>query len=117
MARGDVLLVNLPPSDRREQSGRRPAVAVQTDIAGQPMLMVAPVTSNLAALRFAFSIRIEPSPENGLTTPSAAMVFQMRAIDKARIVRKLGSLSEADMARVDAEIWRMLKGADPGEGQ
>ena len=42
MARGDVLLVTLPPSDRREQSGRRPAVAVQTDQAGEPMLMVAP---------------------------------------------------------------------------
>ena len=52
MARGDVLLVSLPPSDRREQSGRRPAVAVQTDDAGEPMLMIAPVTSNLAALRF-----------------------------------------------------------------
>jgi len=39
MAGGDVLLVSLPPSDRREQSGRRPAVAVQTDQAGEPMLM------------------------------------------------------------------------------
>lgn len=44
MARGDVLLVSLPVSDGREQSGRRPAVAVQTDIAGEPMLMIAPIT-------------------------------------------------------------------------
>ncbi len=109
MARGDVLLVSLPSSDRREQSGRRPAVAVQTDQAGEPMLMVAPVTSNLAALRFTFSVRIEPSPENGLTAPSVVMVFQMRAIDKVRIVRKIGQISEADMSRIDAEIWRMLK--------
>jgi len=108
MARGDVLLVSLPPSDRREQSGRRPAVAVQTDQAGEPMLMVAPVTSSLAALRFAFSVRVEPSNENGLTTPSVVMVFQMRAIDKARIDRKIGRVSNEDMARIDAEIWRML---------
>ena len=79
MARGDVLLVTLPPSDRREQSGRRPAIAVQTDLAGEPMLLVAPVTSNLAALRFAFSVRVEPSSDNGLTTPSVVMVFQMRS--------------------------------------
>jgi len=109
MARGDVLLVSLPSSDRREQSGRRPAVAVQTDQAGEPMLMVAPVTSNLAALRFAFSVRIEPSAENGLTTPSVVMVFQMRAIDRARIVRRIGRISPADIARIDTEIWRMLK--------
>ena len=117
MARGDVLLVSLPPSDRREQSGRRPAVAVQIDLAGQPMLMVAPVTSNLAALRFAFSVHVEPSQDNGLTTPSVVMVFQMRAIDKGRIVCKLGRLSEADMTRVDSAIWQMLKGADGGESQ
>ena len=109
MARGDVLLVSLPPSDRREQSGRRPAVAVQTDQAGEPMLMVAPVTSSLAALRFAFSVRVEPSNENGVTTPSVVMVFQIRAIDKARIVRRIGLMSKEDMARIDAEIARMLQ--------
>src|SRR2546428_4466274 len=109
MARGDVLLVSLPPSDHHEQSGRRPAVAVQTDRAEEPMLMVAPVTSNLAALRFAFSVRVEPSHENGLTVPSVVMVFQMRAIDKARISRRIGQLSDPDMASIDAEVWRMLK--------
>ena len=113
MARGDVLLVTLPPSDRREQSGRRPAVAVQTDQAGEPMLIVAPVTSNLAALRFSFTVRVEPSPENGLTLPSIIMVFQMRAIDKARIIRRIGRVSNEDMERIDAEIWRILKPPDP----
>ena len=113
MARGDVLLVSLPPSDRREQSGRRPAVAVQTDQAGEPMLIVAPVTSNLAALRFSFTVRVEPSPENRLTLPSIIMVFQMRAIDKARIIRRIGRVSNEDMERIDAEIWRILKPPDP----
>jgi mRNA interferase MazF len=109
MARGDLLLVSLPSSDRHEQSGRRPAVAVQTDQAGEPMLMVAPVTSNLAALRFAFTVRVESSSENGLTVPSVVMVFQMRAIDKVRIIRKIGRLSRSDMTRIDSEIWQMLK--------
>ncbi len=78
MAHGDVLLVSLPASDGREQNGRRPAVAVQTDVAGEPMLMVAPITSNLKALRFKFSVKVEPSTENGLDLPSVVMVFQMR---------------------------------------
>ena len=73
------------------------------------MLMIAPVTSNLAAVRFGFTVQVEPSTENGLTSSSVVMVFQMRAIDKARIVRKIGRVSEADMARIDAEIWQMLK--------
>lgn len=109
MARGDVLLVSLPATEGREQSGRRPAVAVQTDVAGEPMLMVAPVTSNLRASRFSFTVVIKPSAENGLEESSVIMVFQMRAIDKARVVRKLGGLSAAEMSLVDAEIWKMLR--------
>ena len=112
MARGDVVVIDLPVSELREQSGRRPAVAVQTDLAGEPMLVVAPITSNQAALRFAFTVRVEPSPENGLTLPSVVMVFQLRAVDKQRLVRKIGQMSRADMARIDAEIWRMLRPSD-----
>ena len=112
MARGDILLVSLPATGGREQSGRRPAVAVQTDIAGEPLLMVAPITSNLTALRFTFSVRVEPSAENGLTVPSVIMIFQMRAIDKTRIIRKIGRMTSDDMQRIDAEIWRMLKPAN-----
>jgi mRNA-degrading endonuclease toxin of MazEF toxin-antitoxin module len=109
MARGDVFLVDLSPTSGREQSGRRPAIAVQTDVAGDPLVVVTPVTSTLGVLRFPFTLRVEPSRENGLTQPSVIMVFQMRALDKDCIVRKLGRLSPTDMARVDAEIWRMLK--------
>lgn len=115
MARGDVVIIELPVSELREQSGRQPAVAVQTDLAGEPMLMVVPITSNLAALRFAFTVRVEPTRENGLITSSVVMVFQMRAVDKQRIIRKIGQMSKADMARIDAEIWRMLK--PPEENQ
>lgn len=54
-------------------------------------------------------MRIEPSPLNGLTLPSVAMVFQMRAIDRKRIIRKIGELEPEYLAQVDAEIWRMLQ--------
>ena len=112
MARGDVFVIELPESELREQTGRRPAVAVQMDVPDGPMLVVAPITSNLAALRFAFAVRVEPSPENGLTVSSVVMVYQIRAVDKRRIIRKIGQMGAADMTRIDAEIWRMLKPAN-----
>lgn len=37
------------------------------------------------------------------------MVFQMRAIDRKRIIRKIGELEPEYLAQVDAEIWRMLQ--------
>jgi mRNA interferase MazF len=109
MARGDVLLVGLPETDRREEKGNRPAIAIQTDVANSPMLMIVPITSSLGALRFSFTVKIDPSNLNGLTLPSVAMIFQMRAIDRKRIIRKIGDLESEYLAKVDAEIWRILK--------
>jgi mRNA interferase MazF len=75
MARGDILLVTLPESDKREEKGTRPAIAVQADDEQTPMLMVVPLTSSVGALRFAFTVEVQPSELNGLTLPSIAMVF------------------------------------------
>ncbi len=112
MTRGDVLLVSLPQSDQREEKGKRPAIAIQTDVAVSPMLMIVPITSSLKALRFPFTVQIEPSIVNGLNVTSIAMVFQLRAIDTRRIVRKIGSLETAYLKQIDMEIWRMLKPPD-----
>ncbi|WP_338421928.1 type II toxin-antitoxin system PemK/MazF family toxin [Nostoc flagelliforme] len=109
-----MLLVGLPESEKREEKGNRPAIVVQIDIATSPMLMIVPVTSSLGALRFPFTVRIEPSEQNGLTLPSVAMVFQLRAIDRKRIIQKIGELELQYLAQVDAEIWQMLK---PKEAQ
>ena len=62
MARGTLFWVELPPSNGREQSGRRPVVALQSDLAGEPMMVFAPITSNLYTTRYAFTARVEPSP-------------------------------------------------------
>ena len=113
MARGDVLLVNLPESDKREEKGKRPAIAVQTEVAASPMLMIVPITSSVRATRFPFTVKIEPSAQNGLTLPSVAMVFQLRAMDRRRTIRKIGELESKYLAQIDAEIWNMLKPLEP----
>ena len=113
MARGDVLLVNLPiPSSGagHEQMGNRPAIAVQND-ASDPRLsttMIIPFTSSLGALRYPHTFRVDPSQENGLDRPSVLLVFQLRAIDKMRIAGKIGRLEQHYLQRLDAEIRDLL---------
>jgi len=110
MRRGDIFFVNLPspPSSQgREQAGQRPAIVVSSDQRQleNPMVMVVPFTSQLNALRFPYSIQVDPSPENGLSLPSVAMVFQLLALDKSRLFRRIGHLE----AIYQEQISQMMK--------
>jgi mRNA interferase MazF len=113
MQRGDIVLVDLPQAvgtSGHEQTGNRPALVVHSDAtsASLSIIMIVPLTSNIAAKKFAHTIEIQPSSQNGLSTPSVLMVFQLRAIDKRRIIKKLGVIEAAALELVDAEMKTML---------
>lgn len=109
MDRGEVWLVALPSAPGREQQGQRPAVVLQDEAYGRrsPLVLVVPLTSQLASLRFPATLRLDPSAENGLDVPSVAMVFQLRALDRARFVRRIGRVSRSELRRIEAEVRRM----------
>jgi len=94
---GEVWLVVLPFGAGREQTGQRPAIVVQDAIHGQgsPLVIVVPVTGQSAALRFPGSVEIAPTRANGLTVPSVAMTFQLRALDRARLCDGSGRFPKA----------------------
>jgi mRNA interferase MazF len=72
------------------------------------MVMVVPVTSKLAALRFPHTIQVNPSSANGLTEPSVLLVLQLRALDRSRLDRAIGHLEESYLRQLDEEIRQML---------
>jgi mRNA interferase MazF len=107
--RGEVWLVALPFASSREQSGRRPAIVIQ-DAAyghGSPLVLVVPLTSQLAALRFPATVQIAPTSGNGLSRASVAMVFQTRATDRSRFVQRLGTLAATDLEAILEELGRL----------
>lgn len=113
MPRGDIVLVNLPQTSDgagHEQVGMRPALIVHDDATSDTLsvIMIVPFTSNLKAQRFPHTILIQPSQENGLTSPSVLLVFQLRAIDKQRVSRKIGRLEEALLENVNREMRDLL---------
>jgi len=112
MIRGDVVRVDLPwPKKKkgREQAGERPAVIVQTDDDTLPTTMLIPFTTNLGALRFPYTVRVDPTADNGLSDTSVLMVFQMRVVDKRRIGERLGSLEAEYMTQTQEEIEKLLE--------
>jgi len=113
MARGDLFEVDLPaPSGRagREQVGPRPCIIVQTGTADAvlPTTMIVPLTSKLSALSFPHTFRVDPSPENGLSTPSVPLVFQLRAIDKRRLGNRIGHIEKCHLLQLENEMRLLL---------
>lgn len=114
MKRGDIHWVELPSDGGREQQGRRPAVVVQDDgYAGRlPTVLVTPLSSARAALRFAGTSLVRATPQTGLRIDSVALVFQLRAVDRNRVGSRLGQVTEAETQEILSEIDKLL-----GRGQ
>jgi mRNA interferase MazF len=113
MKRGDVVRVRLlPPAgpSGREQFGVRPAIVVQSEQATASLstAIIVPLTSRLSAARFAGSFAVLPSAANGLEVESVVLTHQVRAIDKQRIERVIGRMTEHEMAALDTQLRSLL---------
>ncbi|MBU2579306.1 type II toxin-antitoxin system PemK/MazF family toxin [Patescibacteria group bacterium] len=107
MKKGDICLINLNIGEGHEQFGERPAIVIsetETDI-----VIVIPITSNLNALRFPYTIAIIPDKENNLYQESAALIFHIRAIDKSRVLKKIGEINKEFQKKIDKILREMLK--------
>jgi mRNA interferase MazF len=108
--RGEIYDVDWNPGRGSEQAGTRPSLVVQTNVANgvaaYPVTIVLGVSSKLKG--YPSMVRIEPSPVNGLNTPSEVNTGQVLTIDKRRLGKRWGSLSLDDMRKVEATLSKML---------
>ena len=109
MSVGDIHWVDLLAVNGREQRGRRPAVVLQDDDYGRnlPVVLVVPLTTARAAMRFAGTTLIRPTAENGLGQASVALVFQLRAIDRGRIQEHIGTVSAEVLNAIFEEFGKL----------
>ncbi len=109
--RHSVVWVALPPpvgGAGHEQTGRRPAVTVQEEIPELPTLVIVPLTSQQDALRFPYTLAVNPSAANGLSTLSIALVFQLQVVDRRRIERTAGTLESQYVTALLAVLRQFL---------
>ena len=103
--RGDIWLVNLDPTIGHEIKKLRPAVVIQNDIGNQysPLTIVAPITSQ--RIEIIFPIEVLLTPRNSqLPKTSKALLNQIRAVDKKRLIKRLGKLNDEALAQMDEAI-------------
>lgn len=89
-----------------EQEGFRPAI-ILADTKSSVVIII-PCTSNIQALRFPYTLRLLRTRENGLDADSIVLVLQLRAIDKRRLVQKIGRLGESDSNEIDKMLARLI---------
>ena len=97
-----MYLVALDPTVGREIQKTRPAVVVQADLfnrAGETTI-VAPVSSNVRPPLHGTRILV-PAREGGLAVDSVVLTRQLRTVDRARLIRRLGAVRRDTMRRVD----------------
>ncbi len=103
--RGDIYLVNFDPTVGSEIKKTRPALVIQNDIANQysPITIVAAITSKFDEPPYPTEVILEPQ-ESGLPLRSAALLNQIRSVDRQRLVKHLGRADAETMQRIDAAI-------------
>jgi mRNA interferase MazF len=104
--RGEVWLIDLDPTIGAEMQKTRPAVVISSDAVGAlPVKLVAPITAwkdHLAGNYW--HVRLDPDSANGLQKSSSADMLQVRGVDTARFVRRLGNVSSEHLQALVAAL-------------
>ena len=100
--RGDIWLADLNPTRGSEQAGTRPVLIFQNDAINRftTTVLAIPLTTNLRRAALPSCVQIAKG-EGGLASDSVALCHQLRALDKTRLHRKLGSVSQKTIAAVE----------------
>jgi mRNA interferase MazF len=109
LARGAVVLVALDPTFGHEQQGVRPCVVVTDSEVLQdqrfPMLCVVPITRTPG--EGALYPALSPG-QSGLRVQSYALVDQVRSVDKRRVARVFGRITQDEMRMIEEGLCLFL---------
>ena len=107
--RGEIWLVDLgQPKDDHEQAGRRPSVVLQTDdLSPLSTVVVVPLTTQSKRAGFANTVLI-PAKEAGQDRDSVALCHQIRALDRRKLIHKIGDLSPERLSEIELAILFVL---------
>ena len=103
--RGEIWLVSLEPVVGHEIGKTRPALIISNDRNNQfaETITVLPITSNIKKI-YPFETFM-PKRESNLPVDSKIKSNQIRTIDKKRLVKLIGNISEAKLKEVKQALF------------
>ena len=104
--RGDIVIVDLDPTEGSEQRGTRPCLVVQNNVGNEnaPTTIVVPFTTAFGDELYPFEVLVT-ADESHLQEDSVALCSQLRTVSiDHRITTVVGSIPDDRMDEVDTAL-------------
>ena len=100
--RGEIWLADLNSIRGSEQAGIRPMLIMQTDSINRftTTVLAIPFTTNLRRASLPSCVSVTAG-EGGLSSDSVALCHQLLVLDKTRLTKKLGEVSDATLEKLE----------------
>ena len=100
--RGEIWLAELNPIRGSEQAGTRPVLVLQTNAINRftTTVLTVPFMTNLRRAALPSCVQVAAG-EGGLSSESVALCHQLRVLDKTRLTRRLGEVSNATLEKIE----------------
>jgi mRNA interferase MazF len=112
MKRGEVYWADLVPRSGSEQTGRRPVILVSHDGFNQTptwkSVIVVPISTSASQGKRGPTVVELPGGSAGLPKASSAVCHQVTTLDRARLTRKVGTLTPASLKEVEGALKAAL---------
>ncbi|HLD55870.1 MAG TPA: type II toxin-antitoxin system PemK/MazF family toxin [Candidatus Nanoarchaeia archaeon] len=103
--KGDIFFANLNPILGSEQGGIRPVLIIQNDISNKysPVVIIAAITSKVFEKEFPTNVFLSKK-DTKLNKDSTVLLNQIRTIDKSRLTKKVCSIDNELLYKVDSAL-------------
>ena len=108
ISRWEIWLADLDPVVGSEQGKTRPVLIISATALNKilPVVNVLPITSRKPNRRIYPNESLIPAGVAGLTSESIVLCYQIRTLDKQRLIKRFGLINDASL---ETEILNALK--------
>lgn len=108
MKQRDIWLADLNPVKGSEQRGIRPVVIISGNAMNDNLniAIICPLSSKIK--HYAGCVVLQKDGQNGLSDDSEIITFQVRTIAQERLIKKLGQISEKELATIKSGLNDIL---------
>lgn len=109
MKQREIWYADLNPVKGSEQSGHRQIVIVSGNMLNEhlPVVISCPLTTKIK--NYKGNIILAPDKQNGLSQKSEIMIFHVSSISKDRLLKKIGSITDDELAQLKQGLDDILR--------